>query len=75
MAVPMTMSRTAPFAAAALVEFELLIGIALPADYRRFLEIHNGGYPMPARFRIGWNGQMEARRFPSHTTSRRFWIH
>ena len=64
MAVPTTMSGTVPLAAELLVEFEQSIGVALPACYRRFLEIHNGGYPTPARFRIAWNGQMEARRFP-----------
>lgn len=72
--MPSTMSSTAPFSAQALGELEQLIGTSLPDDYRCFLEAHNGGYPTPARFRIIWNGQMEARRFPYDDVDRLYGV-
>ena len=36
-----------------IAEFEKTEGITLPADYRAFLQIHNGGRPLPDSFPIG----------------------
>jgi hypothetical protein len=36
-----------------IAEFEKIEGVTLPADYRAFLQIHNGGRPIPDAFRFG----------------------
>jgi hypothetical protein len=53
-----------PFLPNAIGQAEAEIGAPLPEEYRQFLQRYNGGRPKPAWFRITWQGQSWARRFP-----------
>ncbi len=46
-----------------LQKAEEVIGVTLPEEYKRFLMMHNGGYPEPADFEILWkeNGEVKER--------------
>jgi hypothetical protein len=53
-----------PFPLESFRRLEMEAGASLPPEYREFLQRHNGGRPEPAWFRISWQGQSWARRFP-----------
>ena len=44
----------------ALAEFQRKLGLPIPACYREFLKVHNGGRPGPSRFEFkGAEGKVE----------------
>jgi ankyrin repeat protein len=51
-----------PVGGEAISEVERRLGIALPADYRAFVLMHNGGIPRPGWFRLGVKDEWMADR-------------
>jgi hypothetical protein len=55
-----------PVQAGTIAHAERTVGAALPDQYKRFLEKHNGGRLKPDTFPVKWDSNPEcARRFPS----------
>jgi hypothetical protein len=50
--MPVIEDRGPPLREEEVVAFETWLGSRLPADYREFLLLYNGGYPVPSAFRF-----------------------